>query len=301
MRRASLICASFLSFAVTAAPGLAFAQSFDGVGLRAQGMGGAFVAVADDATATWWNPAGLATGAYFNAVLEYDRTRDPPETGGGIAVAFPALGLSYYRLPISEMRVVTSTDQTPGSRQDVRGLSQYGATAGQSLGKHLVVASTIKLVRAGETRGDLDLGAMASLGVVRLGLVVRNVRQPTFSADSGGTTLELPRQARAGAALVARGNGPVNGLALAVDADLTTLPTSRGDQRRVAAGLEVWAFRRSLGVRTGLSANAIGDSDTSISGGISLAVRSGTYVEAHATGGSEATRRRWGLGVRVTF
>src|SRR5689334_2120727 len=40
------------------------AQLFEAVGTRAQGLGGAFVAVADDATASWWNPAGLATGAY---------------------------------------------------------------------------------------------------------------------------------------------------------------------------------------------------------------------------------------------
>ena len=38
---------------------------YESVGIRAQGMGGAFVAVADDATASWWNPAGLAGGAYF--------------------------------------------------------------------------------------------------------------------------------------------------------------------------------------------------------------------------------------------
>lgn len=301
MRRAFPIAVSFVSLAVFAAPGVARAQSFDGIGLRAQGMAGAFVALADDATATWWNPAGLATGAYFNAILEYDRTRDLSDTGGGIAVAFPALGLSYYRLPISQMRVVTSTDQTAASRQEVRGLSQYAATAGQSFGNHLVVASTLKLVRAGETRGDLDLGAMARFGVVRMGLVVKNVRKPTFSADDGRTTLELPRQARAGAALVVRGNGPVNGLALAVDADLTTTPTTRGDERRVAGGLEVWTLRQSLGVRAGLSANAIGESDTSFSGGISLAVRAGTYVEAQASGGTEATRPRWGLGLRVTF
>ena len=31
-----------------------------GVGPRASAMGGAFVAVADDATALYWNPAGLA-------------------------------------------------------------------------------------------------------------------------------------------------------------------------------------------------------------------------------------------------
>jgi len=39
------------------------AQTFGGVGTRADGMGGAFVAVADDASAGYWNPAGIATGA----------------------------------------------------------------------------------------------------------------------------------------------------------------------------------------------------------------------------------------------
>src|SRR5881398_1203079 len=61
-----------LAFLVTAAlltaPRAVDAQSFELVGIRAQGMGGAFVAVADDASATWWNPAGLASGAYFNVL-----------------------------------------------------------------------------------------------------------------------------------------------------------------------------------------------------------------------------------------
>ena len=53
---------AFVSF-VHALP--AEAQPADAVGVRAQGMGGAFTAVADDATAAWWNPAGLAGGSYF--------------------------------------------------------------------------------------------------------------------------------------------------------------------------------------------------------------------------------------------
>ena len=58
-------------------------------------------AVADDATATWWNPAGLAGGAFFSAIVEYAA---PAATGrargsGGVSLGFPALGLSYYRLP----------------------------------------------------------------------------------------------------------------------------------------------------------------------------------------------------------
>ena len=35
--------------------------NFIGTGARARGMGGAFIGVADDATAISWNPAGLAT------------------------------------------------------------------------------------------------------------------------------------------------------------------------------------------------------------------------------------------------
>ena len=34
----------------------ASAQTIETVGERALGMGGAFVAVADDSSATWWNP-----------------------------------------------------------------------------------------------------------------------------------------------------------------------------------------------------------------------------------------------------
>ena len=49
------------------------AQPFETVGVRALGMGGAFVAVADDATANYWNPAGL-TDLFFSAVLEVQRT-----------------------------------------------------------------------------------------------------------------------------------------------------------------------------------------------------------------------------------
>src|SRR5437879_1087620 len=82
-----------VAIATIAFASLTFAQRFDDVGVRAQGMAGAFVAVADDASATWWNPAGLATAR--NAV---DFSAEISEGGrGGVALAFPSLGLSYYR------------------------------------------------------------------------------------------------------------------------------------------------------------------------------------------------------------
>jgi hypothetical protein len=57
---ASLALVMVLS-AVVLADGIgAFSAFKNGIGARALAMGGAFVAVADDATATLWNPAGLA-------------------------------------------------------------------------------------------------------------------------------------------------------------------------------------------------------------------------------------------------
>jgi hypothetical protein len=140
------------------------AQIFELVGTRAQGMGGAFVAVVDDATATWWNPAGLATGAYFSGVIERGVTNAPPDTAPGgaaweaenssFALVFPAFGVSYYRLRVNQIGPNTSTDEEAQGRQDpgvvgVRALStrQFGATVGQSLGNHLVIGSTLRLIR----------------------------------------------------------------------------------------------------------------------------------------------------------
>jgi hypothetical protein len=159
-------------------PAGARAQTYETVGTRAQGMAGAFVAVADDATATWWNPAGLASGAYLSAVIERSTLREPatiPSVGpadetrvSGFSLAFPALGLSYYRFRISEIAPFPPTAAVAAGRQDqgalsagcgVQGagcvslrslaLSQFGASVGQSLGDHLVAGSTLKVLRGG--------------------------------------------------------------------------------------------------------------------------------------------------------
>ena len=74
------------SFTIFEQVGLASAPLPVGSGARAQGMGGAFIAVADDATAASWNPAGLVqverpevslVGAYVDRKEDYssDTTR----------------------------------------------------------------------------------------------------------------------------------------------------------------------------------------------------------------------------------
>jgi hypothetical protein len=63
MKRVMVVSAALLLVlsAVVLADGIgAFSAFKNGIGARALAMGGAFVAVADDATAVCWNPAGLA-------------------------------------------------------------------------------------------------------------------------------------------------------------------------------------------------------------------------------------------------
>ena len=321
------------------------AQTTDVIGVRALGMGGAFTAVADDATASWWNPAGMAGGAYLNALVESGSHSEPPSdrTAAGdprsavradtrsFAVAFPALGLSYYRLQVSEIQPQTSTGSAPGVRQDggatevrLRSmvLNQFGASVGQSLGSHLVVGSTFKLVHAGtasevqaagtgsldaatridpsgETHAGLDVGAMATFGPARIGLMVRNVKQPEFGG--GADTFTLSRTARLGAALSTGTRGVIGGATVAVDADLMKTTTIFGDQRRLAAGGELWTSAKTFGVRGGVSVNTIGDRRAALSGGLSAVLKKGMYADGEVTGGTDRGRRGWGVALRLTF
>jgi hypothetical protein len=299
-----LVVVCLMSSVALLTPRSARAQMYETVGVRAQGLGGAFVAVADDATATWWNPAGIATGPYFDALIEYDRIRTSPQRSvKGVAVAFPALGVSYYHLPINYMRAASPTESAAPSRQDQGAVGVYGLTFGQSVGAHLVFASTVKAARAGDTHTDLDLGGLAKFGPVQLGLTVKNVREPTFDGERG--TFVLDRQTRAGAALIGHSNGLVSALTLAVDGDLTATATERGEVRHVAGGLEAWLFGRKLGLRAGASGNTVGTKGSSASGGVSVVIASGayvtTYLDAQYTNGSDESRRSWGVAMRATF
>ncbi len=296
---------ALLAFAPPAA-----AQTADAVGVRAQGMAGAFTAVADDATATWWNPAGLATGAFLSLVAEYGEARPTADGDVGhraIAVAFPALGVSYYRMRISEIQPSDPTDPASGDRQQegtppVRSteLSQYGVTFGQSISGHLVVASTFKLVRgAGDSDGGLDVGAMVVAGLGRVGVMVRNVRRPTVG--TGDEALTLERQVRIGGAVSTAARTSFGGVTVAADGDLRRVPTAVGDERRIAIGGEVWSARRVIGGRAGFSFSAIGDTRTAVSAGFSVAARPGLFVDGQLTRGDDTLRRVWTVGLRVTF
>src|SRR5438874_13382067 len=100
----------------------AVAQTEPPVGVRATGMGGAFVAVADDASAVFWNPAGLASGSYFSLALDANRLETPDSTSFPhrrsafmLAIGAPALGLSYFSTTVSRAAAVSTVEPAVGA------------------------------------------------------------------------------------------------------------------------------------------------------------------------------------------
>ncbi len=316
------------------------AQTFDTVGTRAAGMGGAFVAVADDSSAAYWNPAGFAAGNLFTMVLDRRTLKVNPGTpegagsGSGLLVSLgmPALGLSYYRLrstiltPVApptaaadDGRKAIATDEL---RLDTLITHHSGATLVQSIAPGVAVGATLKLVRGvassmivpegdrdallggvselsgkGSTRFDADIGVMASTGRLKVGLTVRNLSQPEFrTAGAGGiSALSLRRQARAGIAVALSERWIA-----AADLDLMRTRDALGDERTFAAGTERRMGRKAF-VRGGLRLNTAAARNPALAAGGSYAVTGSLLLDAQVTGGSDRTRRGWGVSARFVY
>jgi hypothetical protein len=330
------LCGVLLGFVSPAA-----AQVFEAVGSRAQGMGGAFVAVANDSSAAWWNPAALADGPFIDFAVARATTEITEELPArrdwtsGFALGTPPIGASYYRLKITDIQPLDSTGSGVENREDrlsgvpVRSLDGYqlGATIPWTVLTGVHVGTTLKWVRGtlrtievpeaeasaleasalldlgedleggeAENHFDFDVGVLATAGPVRLGLTGRNLLEPEF----GGGAFTLSRQVRFGAAFDAA-RLPGTPLMVAVDADLVTYTTGSGDRRVVALGVEQWFRSRRLGIRGGARFNTAGREDRAATAGVSVAPRTGYYVDAHVIGGGPSDEWGWGVATRVSF
>ena len=298
----------------------AMAQPFEAVGSRALGMAGAFVAVADDASGGYWNPAGLASGQPAGATIEWvrfqsgDRDAAPARGPWERSTRFTSLGtwpmgLNYTR--------VDEVSLTSADRVERFTTQQYGVSVLQSITEGFVIGSTLKYVRGsvgaqtvtaltagdslesgrdldGEASGafDMDVSAMYDARVFRIGATVRNLRSPEFDGPDG-LVRELERRSRVGLAVL-----PGAGLTLAIDLDLDTADLPTGPQRVVAAGVER-QFSSRVVIRGGARRNLEGTRATVGAAGASVAIRPGTWLDAHVTLGRSAGERGFGIGLRA--
>jgi hypothetical protein len=311
-----------------------FAQVFEGVGGRALGMGGAFVAVADDSSATWWNPGGLAAGPFFDLALGRSATDIEDgasahrERAAWFAASVLPFGFSYYRFQITDIGPPDPTEESAAGREDRRAAvpvsslsaSQFGATFVQTLFSGVHAGTTLKYVRAtgltdlvvgseGASSSQLldeasDIEGGASQGAFDLDVGVLAVKgrirlggvvRNVLEPAFGG--VKLPRQVRVGGAVDATRTGGIP-LMVAVDADALRYETPFGERRVLAVGGEGWSSSHRVGIRAGGRWNTVGAQERAFTVGGSVAIRTGLYVDGYAVQGDEVG---WGVVARASF
>jgi hypothetical protein len=180
--------------------------------------------------------------------------------------------------------------------------SQLGVTLLHSVASGVHVGATLKYVRGRADDGrteddvDLDVGALAVVGSVRLGGTVKNLREPEF----GSGAIRLPRQVRVGAAFDAeRIGGPP--LLIAVDGDVRAYVVRARERRVVAMGAEYWLLARRLGLRAGARVNTVGAEERGGTAGVSVSPRAGMFLEGFVIRGRALEERGWGVAARVSY
>lgn len=215
---AALLAASAAAFALEKNPG-GDAASFDGWGLgaRAEALGGAYAALADDASATYWNPAGLAaldrTELAFAYGVPFGDVGDVTvgnaavakpllyslgeEAGGGGSLGTLAAALAYRSAAgIYEADQKGLTGRT-FSDVDVELNLAYAHTLGARGALGLRLKNITRDVGDfGDSGFGLDVGGRYEpVGGLALGAVVRNVIAPNFrlktTKDAPPPALEL--------------------------------------------------------------------------------------------------------------
>ena len=312
-----------LLFGLLPAPALA-QIGFEVVGTRALGMGGAFVAVADDATAGFWNPAALVKGPMAGLTIAGDTfhfrdPKGPPVPGAGrfssqsVAIGTWPVGVTFARVDASAI----SNDTTQGDTAESLTTLQLGFTVLQSLGDFVVVGATPKFVRGtaaiapitgssaddaldaieqaeANSSGsfDLDLGVIVGSDRWRAAVAFKNLLRPTFDTISG-KSIALERRARLGLAAF-----PRDGLTLAIDVDLDTADPLVGLRRTIALGGEA-----RLGVHLFLRAGMRwerGEAGRPIGAlGGSVSIRQGFWLDGYFTRGHSGEHQGFGFALRA--
>lgn len=297
-----------------------FANAQALVGTRASGMAGAYVGVADDATAVYWNPAGIAATTIVSIVIDagaqatvagpLQRAAGQQDTTAVVALSATAIGLAYYRVGTYGTRPVEPVVSGASSREEVgrsvQGLttSTLGVSLLQSFTEFVVVGVTPKAVwgsfdDSSTTRFDVDAGAMLVVNRLRVGVVGRNLTTPEFEDVTGLPPVELEREVRIGGAWGSGWSG-ISRFIVSFDSDVMSRPTPVGDRRDIAAGVETWWLDQRLGLRGGLRRSTIGEARGAVAAGISAGLKPGMLVEAHVVRG-HADEHSWSVGARMSF
>lgn len=121
------------------------------VGANAIGMGGAYVSLANDASALFWNPAGAASLAGYEAILSH--TNWIAETGfdyAGLVVPlgnFGNIGLSFTSFSMNDMKVRTVEKPDGTGEYFSAGDIAIGLSYARELSDRFSIGFTVKYIQ----------------------------------------------------------------------------------------------------------------------------------------------------------
>jgi hypothetical protein len=195
-----------LAAALLPAPAAAYFEETE-AGARAVSMGRAFVAVADDATALYWNPAGLARISRPEVLLDYSRPFVVEGLRGGFAglawpAAWGAMGAGWHHLGVADVVGEDLFYLSFARRSRLLGDRPWSLRYGFTVkAARIGYADSDDADYGSETAftGDLGIGLDGPKGV-SLGYAVRNIAEPEFDFVPGGGGTAMLRRHDAGIA-----------------------------------------------------------------------------------------------------
>jgi long-subunit fatty acid transport protein len=182
-------------------PGLAQADIFEkvgtfggqflkiGVGARAAGMGGAFVAMADDATAVFWNAAGIARIEEGKSQISLNHANWPAELSyDQVGYVFHmkkipgAFSVHARALSMKPMEETTAFQPFGTGRTFDAGMMSAGLTYARSFTDKFSAGVTVNMVHTGladlsQQTFSVDLGTLYDVGAagMKIGMAIQNI------------------------------------------------------------------------------------------------------------------------------
>lgn len=243
-----------------------------GAGARALGMGNAFVPVSDDATAVYWNPAGLAGLSRSEAQVQHAERFGGTVNHDVITLARPSriggFGIGLLRLGVDGVRLTTLEDPSqplgPENRPIVSrevGTSDYNLhlAYGRAARPNLYLGAALKLIwrnlAAGNGSGyGLDVGVLyVPVPALTLGASIRNLTRTRITFDSATTDRIQPSIIIGGA--YTKGSRALRGrLIFAGSVHMFEEESGLEDLESVQLGAE-YIYRERLAFRIGAKGN----------------------------------------------
>jgi hypothetical protein len=240
-----------------------------GAGARPMGMGSAFVAISNDATATYWNPAGLAGleanefqaqhAERFGGAINHDVfTLASPYPIGGFGIGLTRLGVDNIKLTALENPSAPAGSENRPVVTRVETTTDYALylSYGRRIHPDLAVGASFKLIWRNLAVGDgsgygIDIGLLYNLRPgITFGMSIRNLTRTKIAFDSGSND-KIPPSAWLGIAYARRVPSLKGDITLSTSLHLGEQTSSVTDTQAFRVGAE-YLYKQILAFRTGV-------------------------------------------------